>query len=109
MSYLRCNASNCSYNQNDLCVREGIRVDGASADCKHDTCCNSFSQRSGSYTNSVGGGTTARPETDIDCDVRKCSYNKDCKCHASSVDISGSGACTCRETQCSTFDCKKGQ
>ena len=28
MSYLRCNVRTCSNNQNDLCIREGIRVDG---------------------------------------------------------------------------------
>ena len=79
MSYLRCTARRFSNNQHDLCIREGIQV----------------------------GGSSAEPETDIDCDVVNCSYNKDYKCAAASVDISGSSACTCRETQCSTFDSKK--
>ncbi len=107
MSYLRCNARNCSNNQNDLCLREDIRVDGATADCKNETCCNSFTQRGENYSNVVARNSKAQPETDIRCDVVNCSYNNDCRCVAASVDISGSAACSCRETQCSTFDCKK--
>ncbi len=109
MSYLRCNARNCSNNQNDLCLREGIRVDGASADAKNETCCNSFTQRGENYSNVVSRNSRAQPETDIQCDVRTCSYNRDCACSAPSVDISGPTACSCRETQCSTFDCKKSR
>lgn len=107
MSYLRCNARNCSNNQNDLCIREGIQVDGATADTKNDTCCSSFTQRGENYSNVVSRNSQAQPETDIQCDVSNCSYNKDYKCMAASVDISGVAACTSRETQCSTFDCKK--
>ena len=106
MSYLRCNARNCSNNQNDLCIREGIRVDGMSANHKDDTCCSSFTQRGESYSNVVTHDTTAKPETDIQCDAGNCNYNKECRCFAPSVDISGSSASTSRETQCSNFDCK---
>ena len=107
MSYLRCNVRSCSNNQNELCIREGIKVDGPNADNKSDTCCNSFTQRGENYSNVVSRNSQAQPETDIQCDVINCSYNKDLKCAAASVDISGSTACTSRETQCSTFDCKK--
>ena len=51
--------------------------------------------------------TSAEPETAIQCDAVNCSYNKEYKCMAPSVDISGSAASTSRETRCSTFDCKK--
>ena len=107
MSYLRCNARNCSNNQNELCIRERLRVDSATADTKNATCCNSFTQRGENYSNVVSRNSQAQPETDIQCDVINCSYNKDLKCAAASVDISGSTACTSRETQCSTFDCKQ--
>ena len=80
MSYLRCNVRSCS---------------------------NSFTQRGENYSNVVSRNSQAQPETDIQCDVINCSYNKDLKCAAASVDISGSTACTSRETQCSTFDCKQ--
>ena len=108
MSYLRCNARHCSNNQNDLCIREDIRVEGATADRKNDTCCDSFTRRAENYSNVVARNTSAQPETDIQCDVCSCSYNKDCKCTAPSVDISGVSACTCKDTQCSTYDSKKG-
>ena len=97
----------CSNNQNDLCIREGIRVDGPTADSKDDTCCNSFTQRGENYSNVVARNSAAEPETDIQCDAVNCSYNKEYKCMAPSVDISGSAATTVRETRCSTFDCKK--
>jgi hypothetical protein len=82
-------------------------VKGPTADTKNDTCCNSFTQRGENYSNVVSRNSQAQPETDIQCDVINCSYNKDLKCAAASVDISGSTACTSRETQCSTFDCKQ--
>jgi len=58
MSYLRCNARNCSNNQNDLCIREGIQVDGATADTKNDTCCNSLP--SGVKTTAMWSPATVR-------------------------------------------------
>ena len=107
MSYLRCNVRSCSNNQNELCIREGIKVDGPSADTKSDTCCNSFTQRAENYSNVVSRHTAAEPETDIQCDAINCSFNKDFKCMAPSVYISGAHASMAKETQCSTFDCKK--
>ncbi|MBR5537376.1 MAG: DUF1540 domain-containing protein [Clostridia bacterium] len=107
MSYLRCNVRTCSNNQNDLCIREGIRVDGPAADTKDDTCCCSFTQRGENYSNVVARNSAAQPETDIRCDAVNCTYNKEFKCIAPSVDISGSAASASRETRCSTFDCKK--
>lgn len=109
MSYLRCSARHCTNNQNDLCIRESIRVEGASADRKNDTCCESFTRRAENYSNVVARNTSAQPETDIHCDVRSCSYNRECKCSAPSVDIGGVSACTCKETQCSTYDSKKNR
>lgn len=107
MSYLRCNVRSCSNNQNDLCIREGIRVDGPTAERKDGTCCSSFTQRGENYSNVVACNSAAQPETDIQCDAVNCSYNKECRCFAPSVDISGASASTSRETECSTFDCKK--
>ncbi len=107
MSYLRCNVRSCANNQNELCIREGIRVDGPTAERKDATCCSSFTQRGENYSNVVARNSAAQPETDIQCDAVNCSYNKECRCFAPSVDISGSSANTSRETECSTFDCKK--
>ena len=51
--------------------------------------------------------TEATPETRVSCDACGCTYNQDKHCSAPSVDISGASACSCGETQCSTFDCKE--
>lgn len=41
--------------------------------------------------------------TSIDCEAVKCVYNDNYMCHAEHVDIKGSGACDCKETECATF------
>ena len=107
MSYLRCNARHCANNKNELCVLNQIRVDGTFADCRDETCCGSFTQAAENYSNVVSRNSEPKPETEIGCDVRRCSFNKECRCSAPSVDISGSEACACGETRCSTFDLKK--
>lgn len=107
MSYLRCTARRCSNNQNDLCIREGIQVGGSSAECRSETQCSSFTQREDNYSNVVSRHTEATPETRVSCDACGCTYNQDKHCSAPSVDISGASACSCGETQCSTFDCRE--
>lgn len=107
MSYLRCNAHNCSNNKNDLCVLREIQVDGSYADRRDGTFCSSFTEANDNYSNIVTRNSEPKPETDIGCDARNCSFNKDCKCVSPSVDISGVTAHCCSDTQCSTFDCRK--
>ncbi len=39
----------------------------------------------------------------IECMAEKCVHNTACCCTASSIDVDGANACTCRDTRCSTF------
>lgn len=107
MSYLQCSARRCVNNQNDLCVREAIRVDGAAAADRGDTSCRSFALQPESYENAAAQIYTAQPETDVVCEAMHCVFNQDCKCRAPSVDIGGPAAGKARDTQCCTFDSKK--
>ena len=78
-----------------------IMVGGKHADTTEGTCCESFVPVKGdSYTN-----TTKHPSAtiSIDCEAVKCVYNKNYKCVADHVDISGMGAVDSKGTECSTF------
>lgn len=104
MTKLKCSVMNCFYNEDRLCSKGDIMVDGNGAKSPEGTCCTSFKERKdGSVRNSVGH---AGQNIDVDCKACNCVHNKDCKCKADSIGISGSGACDCRETACSTFCCK---
>lgn len=104
MTNLDCSVTNCTYNKNDCCCREGIHVEGTSAKITEDTCCKSFEERrSGSCCNSVD---TASKPTDVSCEAENCIYNEDCRCDAEHIGIAGRNACCCSETECASFRCK---
>lgn len=104
MTNLRCSVMNCYYNEDRLCCKGDIMVDGNGAKNAQGTCCSSFKERTGdSARNSVGH---ASKDIDVACKACNCVHNKDCKCEADAIGIAGSGACDCRETECTTFCCK---
>lgn len=41
----------------------------------------------------------------IDCEAQNCQFNESCKCTAGGIQISGSEACCCDDTKCSSFRC----
>ena len=102
MTRLRCSARNCMYNDDQLCSRSDIEIGGQDASRPNETRCESFKERSGSMTNSVG---QASEDTDVKCHATNCDFNENCKCHAEEIGIAGSNACTCGETECASFDC----
>ena len=105
MTRLNCTVTNCVYNEHELCVREGIHVDGKNARTKHNTCCSSFSNGTSTtgYSNSTAS-SAARPETDVRCEACDCTYNEDRCCCAPQVSVCGCGARECAETDCDTFE-----
>ncbi len=104
MTNLDCSVKNCRYNENNCCCKENIQIDGSSARCSNETCCGSFVERSEEYArNSVY--EPSKP-TNVSCKAENCKYNEDCQCHASDIDVAGSKACCCGETECKTFCCK---
>ena len=103
MAELKCQVENCTYNKEKLCSKGDIMVGGKHACSTEDTCCESFAQkREGrdSYTSALDHPSKI---ISIDCEAVKCMYNKNYKCIAERVDISGLGACDSRETACATF------
>ena len=103
MTHLNCSVSSCLNNENYLCSRSNIKVDGQYATNKESTSCNSFAILDSSFSNSAYS-PTGSPETEIKCDVKNCEYNEDGSiCTAGSITVDGDGADSPRETRCSTF------
>lgn len=103
MTQLKCSAKNCMYNQDQLCARGDITIGGQDASKPNETSCESFQERTGSATNSVGH---AKEDINVRCNACNCDFNEDCKCCADSIGIAGSNACSCGETECASFDCR---
>ena len=104
MTKLNCCVNNCMHNNSDCCCISSIEVGGKKAEEPQNTCCNSFSEKNGSFTNST---ESPNPSLDIKCVATNCIYNEDCSCCAEHVDIAGpSSSCSCQETLCSSFYCK---
>lgn len=80
-------------------------VGGSLARKYTDTCCESFvDRRRDSYKSALDHPSRT---ISIDCEACNCIYNSNYKCHAANVDIGGSNACHCRETECDTFQTEK--
>lgn len=103
MPELRCTVQTCMHNQNDYCDLDKITVGGDAATAPKDTCCDSFEERKDGYSNQME--KSASPISDVDCQATECNYNKNCSCQAGKISVEGSGACTCGQTECATFDC----
>lgn len=102
MTNLKCNVQNCMYNDDKLCSKGDIMIGGRDASKPNETCCESFRERTGSASNSVGH---ACKKIDVDCEATKCVFNEECKCNAHEIGIGGNNACSCGETECASFEC----
>lgn len=101
MTQLDCTATQCRYNDNKLCVRAGITVEGADAHRSDETYCGNYEiGKDGCACNAAGASDGV---TDIRCDATTCRYNERRACRAGSVDIvvcsEGSG-----QTACASFE-----
>lgn len=101
MTNLNCDVKTCYYNDNKCCCRQEIDVEGAGALNADMTCCGSFRENNEASKNSCG--TKACKETNIKCEVTNCLYNESHKCTAGTVDVTGTGAVNCGQTECATF------
>lgn len=102
MTELKCTVQNCAYNENMLCSRNDIKVEGVNAKTVNETCCGSFAPQGYGATNLMGGKHVA-PETKVRCEVKDCTYHRDDMCHADSICVDGAHASTSGDTKCSTF------
>lgn len=101
MTDLKCSVVNCVHNSDHLCEMNTIEVKGRSAEDDESTCCSTFRDDDGnSSRNSI---RDIELETNIECSAEACKYNKNLKCHADQITISGAGASNSEKTECSTF------
>lgn len=105
MTKLKCSVQSCMYNEDSLCCKGDIKVEGKDAKATRETSCSSFKERSHDCgCNTVGHKSKT---IDVDCDAVKCVYNENLKCQAKQIGIAGSGhAKESKETECATFTCK---
>lgn len=104
MTQLNCSVRSCHYNEDALCCRDHISVEGSSATASNETCCGSFHEkRSRTASNRL---QEPNPATEVSCKAENCMYNKNEKCGALNIGVAGSNACCPGETECGTFCCK---
>lgn len=103
MTQLKCSVKNCMYNDEQLCSKGDIMIGGQDASKPNETRCESFRERTGSMTNSVGHPSR---EIEVGCQATNCRFNENCKCSANEIGIAGSNACSCAETECASFECQ---
>lgn len=109
MPALSCSATTCIYNKQELCSKGDVKIGGTSARQAQETCCESFQERmkdsmSNSMNSSMASGCGCT-NIAIDCEAKNCQFNESCRCTAGGVQISGSQACCCDDTRCSSFRC----
>ena len=107
MPALSCSAMTCVYNQNELCSKGDIRVGGSGAKSSMETCCESFKERGeGTMSNSNCCGFTI---IGVVFKAQNCTFIDNFKCDAGDIHIAGDSACSCQETECSSFRCGCGK
>lgn len=96
---LKCNATNCAFNQRMECSAGAINIRGTEAISTDGTTCSSYVDRnSNSFTNSVNSAKTNT--YNISCEACKCAYNENKNCTADNVSIDAYKA------SCDTFICE---
>lgn len=99
MTQLDCRATECRYNQNKMCCRAGITVEGTTAKMSDETYCGNYEVgKDGCGCNKAG-----EPDgvTQVSCDAKNCDYNVSGKCDAGSIDIANSAGAG--QTKCASF------
>ncbi|MGG7178025.1 DUF1540 domain-containing protein [Clostridium paraputrificum] len=103
MTHLNCCVESCAHNKDEYCCLSSIEVGGSNASKPTSTCCDSFAENSGGFTNAA---ESVEPHLDIQCKAEECVHNSNCYCSAEHVDIAGISACNPEETLCATFHCE---
>lgn len=109
MPKLKCSVKKCLYNQNNLCGRNAISVEGYDSYSKVETCCESFNPVSKHNFIYEFANLEVKPETTIYCDALNCVFQKGSRCHADHIEIKEAhdkpGIDAQHETNCKTFEC----
>lgn len=102
MPKLNCNAESCMHNSQDCCCLGEINVAGNKAQTSSQTCCSNFYEDIGHARDAIEQGSPTT-YTEVQCGAQNCVYNRECRCEAAAVDVSGYGAIQSEDTCCSSF------
>ena len=105
MTILKCSATKCLYNENELCSRGDIEITGDNAHRADETNCGSFRDRATAGMTNSKAHHCGCEKINIDCKAQECCYNENCKCNAGKISVEGGNARRCQETECATFSC----
>ncbi|WP_164489015.1 MULTISPECIES: DUF1540 domain-containing protein [unclassified Romboutsia] len=97
---LNCSVHNCVYNTSGTCYAGSIEILGSDATSTKNTTCATFTPEDSNRSFSNNTSNTFTTSSDIKCKAKKCTYNSDYICTATSVHINLNNAC------CDTFICK---
>lgn len=103
MNNLMCSVNTCTYNENNLCCRESIKVGGKNTITANFTSCESFRRKEGQLNNDVQSPNNL---LSVVCEAINCKYNNEKICEAKSISIEGSYALSDIQTECATFTSK---
>lgn len=99
MANLQCSVSSCAHNDtNGYCCKQSINVRGVNAKSSSNTRCNSFAERTSSYSNCVNN-SNSNYLLDINCTAKNCIHNNANSCFAPNVSIDNSD----KGTECTSF------
>ena len=108
MTILKCSAIKCVYNKDQLCSKGKIDVTGENATNANETSCGSSRNAAAAPWQTALQTAADVKKSQIDCKAHNCTYNDDCKCTASSIQVDGSNAKASCDTKCDTFQCHCG-
>ena len=106
MTILTCHATKCFYNEQNLCSKGDIEITGDQAHRADETSCSSFRDRSTAGIMNCEAPHCGCDKININCKAQECTYNDQCRCTASAIDVTGCSTDGCNETKCNTFSCK---
>ena len=89
MTILKCSATKCLYNENELCSRGDIEITGDNAHRADETNCGSFRDRATAGMTNSKAHHCGCEKINIDCKAQECTYNDQRKCTASAIDVAG--------------------
>lgn len=107
MTQLQCDVMNCAHNNQNLCCKPNIQVNGPCACGSEQTCCSSFINAESGAQNSVGC-SVPNECLEINCDAKNCVFNASQKCSADSISVTSGeqNPDTASKTQCASFQNK---
>lgn len=100
MPILDCSVKTCTYNKENSCCLNNIKVDGQQAGTERETRCSSFQKAT---ETAKSHAMEPSMELMVNCDAVNCTFNEQRVCRAGHIGIAGSAAQHADQTECASF------